>query len=555
MTTNTSINDTSNKLAWNAFLNWITSPKEPVRASVEYEAKKVLRNITLTQQQADIVLSQSKQLLIRGAAGSGKSLALLSRMIGKMLEEEDGRYLYISYNNKLVQDMRRQFMKTPYLEVIQARHKFHDNVQFKTFHDLVKDVMQQINKPVPRFETTPQALENSNGRMIRQMHRLLGALDTEEFQDMPPIHKIKKSGNADFLRDEFLWMKANNYLIEEDYIKCDRVGRGNLPWISREQRRTIFKLFQKYREEQKTVYRDRLDAEDYALKIIKHIDSIPKNLKFDHIFIDEAQDLQPMQLYALTLLTRGTLTICGDDKQKIYKSSPYTYRKLNIEIDRSNSYMLEGIFRSTKQIMSLANSLKFERRDDDKVEHEVYEKNGSKPNIFHFRSYNDQIKYVVKGILKIKQANPTDSVAVIHRFRNSRKIQELKNALGRHFYVQKPEEGNASGSGRHVYVTDAHPIKGLEFDHVYIINFDKNTYPLSAEFYSLEKYNDDSISTAYYKEDRRQIIEMEKRVLYVALTRAKKRVTLTYHGNYFTDRSPFTADFDRKDYNSKSQDF
>ncbi|MEH7746767.1 UvrD-helicase domain-containing protein [Neobacillus drentensis] len=552
MTTDTSLSDSSNKLAWDAFLNWITSPKATEKATVEYEAAKVLYNITLTQQQADIVLSQSKHLLIRGAAGSGKSLALLSRMIGRMLEEENGRYLYISYNNKLVQDMRKQFTKTPYLDVLQERHNFNNDVWFKTFHDLVKDVMQQINKPVPRFETTPRALATSNDSMFRQMHRLLVALDTEEFQDMPPIHKIKGNGNAGFLRDEFLWMKANNYLTEEDYIKCERVGRGNLPWISREQRRTIFKLFQKYCEEQKKVYHDRLDSEDYALKIIQHVESIPRSLKFDHIFIDEAQDLQPMQLYALTLLTHGTLTICGDDKQKIYKSSPYSYRKLNIDIDRSNNYMLDGIFRSTKQIMKLANSLKFERRDDDKGEQEIYNKNGSKPNVLHFRSYNSQIQYIVNDIRKIKQDKPEESVAVIHRFGNPRLIQELKNAFGRYFYVQRPEEGNRSGSGRHVYVTDAHPIKGLEFDHVYIINFDKNTYPLNSEFTSLERYNSDSITTSHYKEDRRQIIDMEKRVLYVALTRARKRVTLTYHGDYFVDRSPFIVDFNPEDYNFRN---
>ncbi|OIK09734.1 3'-5' exonuclease [Bacillus sp. MUM 13] len=550
--TNTSLSTDTNKLAWNSFLKWVTSSQTAAGATVQYEAAKILKNITLTQKQTEIVLSQSKHLLIRGAAGSGKSLALLSRMIGKMLDEENGRYLYISYNNKLVQNSRKQFTKTPYLREIQERHNLNENVWFKTFHDLVKDVLQQINKPVTRFETTPTALEINNGRIIRHMHRLLGTLDSEEYRNMPPIHKIKESGNAGFLRDEFMWIKANNYLTEESYINCERVGRGNLPWISRDQRRTVFKLFLKYCEEQKTVYHNRLDGEDYALKIIEHSDCIPENIKFNHIFIDEVQDLQPMQLYALTLLSRGTITICGDDKQKIYKSSPYSYRRLNIDIDRGNNFMLESIFRSTKQIMKLANSLKFERKEDDTNLKEIYDRNGSKPSILHFRSYKKQIQYIVDDIRRIKQNYPKESVAVIHRFNNTRVIQELKNALGRYFYVQRPEEGNESGSGRHVYISDAHPIKGLEFDHVYIINFDKNTYPLNSEFSSLENYNSDSIMTSHYKDDRRQIIEMEKRVLYVSLTRAKKSVTLTYCGSYFEDRSPFIADFNSKDFNFRN---
>ncbi|WP_018758489.1 UvrD-helicase domain-containing protein [Paenibacillus terrigena] len=554
MTTNEG-NLRKNALVWDSFLKWSASSKSIVQATISYEADKILHNVTLTQKQVEIVLSKSKHMLIRGAAGSGKSLALLSRMVGRMIEEDKGRYLYVSYNNKLVQDMSHRSKRSPYYKEMDAKHEKYDNIHFFTFHDLVKRVLNDAGITIPRFETTPQELRRRNDMMIRQMHRVLQCLDSEEFRDLPPIHKIKKEQNVDFLRDEFLWMKANNYITEERYTdrNLERTGRGNLPSISREQRRTIFRLFEKYREDQVHAFHNRLDAEDYALKLIELIDQIPSSLKYDHVFIDEAQDLQPMQLFALTLLTRKSLTICGDDKQRIYKSSPYSYRKLGIEIDRGNNYMLEGIFRSTRQIMALANALQFTREDDDKQEQEIYNKEGSKPRIVHFKNYKDEIDYLVEEILCLKKKNPEESVAVVHRIKDEIQEKDLKTRLGRHFSIKKTDDPSAVGSGSHVYVTDAHPIKGLEFDHVFIINFDRKNYPLQDEFKALEKYNADDVTTKMYLDDKRQIMDREKRVLYVVLTRAKKTLTLMYYGNFFQDVSPFKSDFYPNDFLHESR--
>lgn len=538
----------SNQLIWNSFLKWVSSSKSIHHSSIEYQTEKLLHNITLTKKQVDIVLKDSKFLMIKGGAGSGKSLSLISRMMGRMLEEDSGRYLYVTYNEKLIYDMYRRLKQSPYYEAIKERHIAKNNVQFYTFHYAVKKLLDEVNISIPEFSTSPQQLQRSNDMMIRQLHRVLQVLDTEEFADMPAIHKIRKEKNVDFLRDEFLWMKANNYLTEKDYIKFERAGRGNLPWISRDQRRTIFKLFEKYRDEQVSVFHGRLDAEDYALQLIQNIRSIPDSLKYDHIFIDEAQDFQPMQLFALALLTKGTLTICGDDKQKIYKNSPYSYSKLGIEIDRSNSYVLEGIFRSTQQIMTLANSLQFNRGEEESLENEKYNSEGSIPKLLYFPSYHSQIKFIIKDIQKVKKQYPGETVAIIHRFQNIRLENELRTTLGRHFLTKRVDDKNEAGSGQHVYVTDAHSVKGLEFDHVYIINFDRNTYPLQTELSSLKKYNKDSYNTSHYEEDMKQIYDREKRVLYVALTRAKKTITLSYNGSDWENVSPFVFDFVPGDY-------
>ncbi|PGZ13434.1 DNA helicase UvrD, partial [Bacillus thuringiensis] len=99
------------------------------------------------------------------------------------------------------------------------------------------------------------------------------------------------------------------------------------------------------------------DKEDYALLVMKHLHQLLDENKYDHIFIDEVQDLQPMQLRVLVAITRGTLSLSGDERQRVYKSSPFSYKALGINVQSGNNVVLRENWRSTYQIMKLANSL------------------------------------------------------------------------------------------------------------------------------------------------------------------------------------------------------
>lgn len=534
------------KIIWGEIFTWISSSAETKES--HFEVDRLLENITLTKKQVDIVTNNSKYISVTGKAGSGKSLALLSRMIGKILEEKSGRFLYVTYNTDLIFDVFQRFNKSPYITEIN-NFNLKNNIHFKTFHKMAEILLNENGIVVPHFKTTSSELRKMEDLMVRQIQRLFARLDTEEFKDYPSIKRIKDSNNTGFLRREFLWMKANNYITEESYSKCERKGRGNLPGISREQRKTIFRLFQIYCEEQYTIFHNRYDPEDFALKLIESMDVIPENMKFDHIFIDEAQDFQPMQFLALTMLCKGTLTLCGDQNQKIYKNSPYSYKNLGIEIDRSNSYSLNEIWRSTEQIMKLANSLHVQEFNPQN-ENGVFNSEGEKPRICHFKKYTTQIKFVSREIQKLKDNNINETVVIIHRLYNNDNLKALMNYLGQRFHLKNYNNNDGAGSGKYVYITDAHNVKGLEFDHVFIINFDDNHYPHKYIYKDLESnQRSSSILGQYYKMDEIEELELEKRILYVALTRAKKTLTLTFHGEDFQKSiSRFSEKFNKNDY-------
>jgi DNA helicase-2/ATP-dependent DNA helicase PcrA len=82
-----------------------------------------------------------------------------------------------------------------------------------------------------------------------------------------------------------------------------------------------------------------------------------------------------------------------------------------------------------------------------------------------------------------------------------------------------------------VVVATVHKAKGLEFDYVIIPQCVINNYP---GYYSIRKYSND--------DDDSGILE-DARLLYVAMTRAKKKLLITYSsdtynkGGYF-DQKP-----------------
>lgn len=93
-------------------------------------------------------------------------------------------------------------------------------------------------------------------------------------------------------------------------------------------------------------------------------------------------------------------------------------------------------------------------------------------------------------------------------------------------------------------------MKGLEFDYVFLIHFDWNHYPSKKRIEELDKRAGDNKNSDSYNADYDAILNDEKKVLFVAITRAKKEVQLMYTGKNFRSISPFIRDFYKEDYDA-----
>lgn len=527
-----------------------------IEEDISGRTSQFLRNIELSDEQQKVAKMNSTHLLVKGSAGSGKSITLLTRMIQKMSEDFGKRFLFVSFNQELVKDAENRFRQSEYYEYLREHNH---TVHFYTFHELAYHLLTSIGVRVRFFQTSHYNLNQNENHVRGTMLRLMDFLETEEFKNLPSIHTIKKTRNTAFLFDEFSWMKGNGFITPEDYLTCERVGRGKLPNVSVKQRRTIFRLFEYYRQDQQKDFYNRIDREDYALLVMENLHRLLNKEKYNHIFIDEVQDLQPMQLRVLVNINKGTLTLSGDERQRIYKSSPFSYRALGINIQSGHNVVLKRNWRSTYQIMKLANSLQFSRsQEDSRYDDEKYfPRQGEKPVIQAFASHSKMLTGVGNKIAQLYAKNPKATFAIIHRQHDVQKERDMKTFFGRFFtfntYIQKVDGRNegAKNAGPEIYFLEAKTTKGLEFDYVFILDFSKFYYPHKDEIENLNKKK--SVASKDFLDDKKEIEEKEKRILYVSLTRTKQAVFLYYTASERPEEiiSPFVKDFDSKDYEAK----
>jgi len=528
------------------------------KAWQSYISYDFIKEIELSETQRKVVNTESSQIIINGSAGSGKSIVLLYKLIKAMIEEkEPQKFLYISYNQTLIEDT---FKRARMYKEFENLTKKHQVVDICTFHKFASNMLKDLGySEVQNIKIDYTNMEKIKGNAYRRISALLYKYkeNGEFYNRIIDDEKLYKSHDEGFVRDEILWMKANGYVTVDLYLDCERVGRGNTPRLIKNQRKTIFKIFEEYSQEarERKWTQTNIDLEDYALTLLKKFDEIPEEKKYDYIFIDEVQDFDAMQLKLLAMLTPKSLVMAGDPKQKIYKRAPHSYINLGIDI-KNNSKVLNDNFRSTEEIMNLANSLKFSDfiKDNSKIKYII---KGEKPKIMYFNKWNKALENLGSKIKKIQDLEPKATVAIITREEDSKAAgnqSDIKQYLGRYCKIMNIEQYGKKfqfENKKQVIYTDLYNVKGLEFDYVFLLQFDSNHYPSRKEVESLEKYyirkNSDEKESDQDK-DILDLLNTERKRLYVAMSRAKKSLEMFCVMETERAISPFIKDFDKNDY-------
>ena len=230
---------------------------------------------------------------------------------------------------------------------------------------------------------------------------------------------------------------------------------------------------------------------------------------FDHIILDEAQDLAPAELRFFAALAPpgpDALFLAGDMGQRIFQH-PFSWASLGVEV-RGRSHTLKVCYRTSQQIRQAADHLLPPvLRDVDGLEDErrgiVSVFDGPAPCVETFATAADETVAVGTAV----EAWLSDGIAA-HEIgifvRTPDLVTRARSAL-------KGIEGAAT-----ITTAPMNLAKGLEFRAVSVMACDQGILPL-----------DERVADAADEAELNEIYETERRLLYVACTRAREHLLLT----------------------------
>jgi len=233
--------------------------------------------------------------------------------------------------------------------------------------------------------------------------------------------------------------------------------------------------------------------------------------KYEWVLIDEFQDIDDVQSDIVRLIAppkkwlsmnnAPNITVVGDDDQSIY-----SFRGANPKhmLDFAKLYpgtkkiVLDINYRSTRQIVRAASEVIIHNRHRFKKNLKSYKGSGEQIDVMGFDDVRDEYQYIGRRIresfAKDRICGRHSDIAVLYRNNHQKwQIEQVFHAL--------KIEG--------VHAMTFHRSKGLEFDEVWIVDANQGITPS-------------------YKAGTAEELEEERRAFYVAMTRAKERLHITY---------------------------
>jgi len=248
-----------------------------------------------------------------------------------------------------------------------------------------------------------------------------------------------------------------------------------------------------------------IDADDLAAMVYLYFKLNGNEYSYKHIVIDEAQDYSLLQLEVLKLTSlNNSMTIVGDVGQGIYY-----YKGINdwnkaidkVFENKVNFVTVTQSYRSTVEIINFANKVLIKQENNLKPALPVL-RHGEEPRIINIKGDEDFIKEL-NYILRDLENKGRFNIAIIGK--NKKECIIIYELLNKHCKSKWKLIGdNESMMTLGKIIIPSYMTKGLEFDCSIIYNCNE------------ENYKDN---------------ELDKKILYVALTRALHFEYIFYKGN------------------------
>ena len=230
----------------------------------------------------------------------------------------------------------------------------------------------------------------------------------------------------------------------------------------------------------------RLDGEDDAifLRLLQAkyggLFAGKRRYELEHIVIDEAQDLCPLEVRVLLdCSSQGrSITIAGDKAQKmIFDNGFVSWPQLLSDAGLPHVAIqpLKITYRSTREVMMLAQEVLGPLRDEESA---VVARSGAPVSYYDFSDQGESVAFLGEALRNLMIREPSASVAVICRYPQQARMyfEGLHLAeVPRVRLVARQDFSFKPG----IDVTDVRQVKGLEFDYVVLLDPTEQNYPVT----------------------------------------------------------------------------
>ena len=431
---------------------------------------------------------------VLGGAGTGKTVVAMHRARWLANQEDSGKVLFVTFTRNLAIDIENNLRQI-------CGEKEMKRIEVRTLDSWVKGYLKSRRCDF-------DILYGQDDHAWRQA---LGM----------------KAGGLK-LSDEFYrveWrqvVQANGITLGREYKRVSRVGRGTA--LNRAARSKVWRVFEEYRRQlAERGLKEVDDAYAAAAALVRN----EEELGYSSVIVDEAQDIGPQAFRLIrTLVPEGKndLFITGDGHQAIYDRRVVLGRcGINI---RGRSFKLKLNYRTTEQTRGWASRL-LEGRDIDDLDGGKDDNSGIRsltqgpePVVRQYSTAAEQAKAIADYLKSLERAGERlGNTCVLARTTKERNaIRDLLRSEGLEVVVVDKESDDGSAKG--VRQATMHRVKGLEFERVVLASMNRNLVPLP---YLLKNAPD---------EERRVAIEtMERALVYVAASRAKRELLVLSYGN------------------------
>ena len=443
-----------------------------------------MQNLALTGEQKRVLtLPVRHPVLIKGAAGSGKTTIALCRARHLLETDRDlfrpTRVGVISYTNALV-NYARSLLNSAECKVT-------------TLHSLAGSMLwrARVRSEVEKSEPT---LDGFVLAALRELPQEAGA----------PRAILNKP--LSFYREEIAWIKGRNIANLDAYLATARAGRGTTDRVTAQDKPLIWSVLEGYNRRLQDA--DRVDWEDLILLALALAERPGFKPPFSHLVVDEAQDLTFAQRALVARLVEpetDSITLVADAAQCIYQSG-FSWADTGLNV-RGRAVEFRRNYRNSRQIAEAACSLLSHEPDRrDFTETVLPEREGPRPRLVPANSPGGQFAWLGTTLATLDRMQATVAIASPKRAA----ARELAAALaGRGFPVRDLKCRGPVPAGA-IVVDTLHAIKGIEFDHVILCDLNEDALPV-----------DDA--------DPESGSRLRK-LLYVGMTRARQTLALVTSG-------------------------